>query len=188
MHSHVRSSASAGSGSAHNNVHRPLISQQDHQNLSDHRTAAISEINDSDAVPHRDLSRRQDAACPRLSTVLQFATDELTAYGTSIANALYKTGDVKETIEGRRNRVAAVGRKRPSARHRRAVRRAPMRTRPIFTPCYGRIGIWSVPANPDSSGTPTTRGECCRRLRGKQAPTAAGSPNGCRLGGTISPT
>ena len=120
-------------------------------------TAAISEINDSDAVRIVIFRDGKMLHAP-LSTVLQFATDELTAYGTSIADALYKTGDVKKTIK----KTAETGwllldGKTIGSASSGGTSRANADTSALFTLLWTDWDNTVLPIQ-DSSGTPTTRG------------------------------
>lgn len=119
--------------------------------------AAISEINDSDAVRIVIFRDGKMLHAP-LSTVLQFATDELTAYGTSIANALYKTGDVKKTIK----KAAETGwllldGKTIGSASSGGTSRANADTADLYALLWADWDNTVLPIQ-DSSGTPTTRG------------------------------
>lgn len=120
-------------------------------------TAAISEINDSDAVRIVIFRDGKMLHAP-LSTVLQFATDELTAYGTSIANALYKTGDVKKTIK----KAAETGwllldGKTIGSASSGGTSRANADTADLYALLWTDWDNTVLPIQ-DSSGSPTTRG------------------------------
>lgn len=119
--------------------------------------AAISEIDDADAV-RIALYRDGRILHAPLSTVLQFATDELTAYGTSIANALYKTGDIKKTVK----KTAETGwllldGKTIGSASSGGTSRANADTSALFTLLWTDWDNTVLPIQ-DSSGSPTTRG------------------------------
>lgn len=119
--------------------------------------AAISEIDDADAV-RIALYRDGRILHAPLSTVLQFATDELTAYGTSIANALYKTGDIKKTVK----KTAETGwllldGKTIGSASSGGTSRANADTADLFALLWTDWDNTVLPIQ-DSSGSPTTRG------------------------------
>lgn len=119
--------------------------------------AAISEIDDADAVRIAIFRDGKLLHAP-LSTVLQFATDELTAYGASIANALYKTGDVKKTVK----KTAETGwllldGKTIGSASSGGTARANADTSALFTLLWTDWDNTVLPIQ-DSSGSPTTRG------------------------------
>lgn len=119
--------------------------------------AAISEIDDADAV-RIALYRDGRILHAPLSTVLQFATDELTAYGTSIANALYKTGDIKKTVK----KTAETGwllldGKTIGSASSGGTSRANADTADLYALLWTDWDNTVLPIQ-DSSGSPTTRG------------------------------
>lgn len=119
--------------------------------------AAISEIDDSDAI-RIALFRDGKLLHAPLSTILAFATAELTAYGTSIANALYKTGDVKKTIKkAAESGWLLLDGKTIGSASSGGTSRANADTADLYALLWADWDNTVLPIQ-DSAGSPTTRG------------------------------
>lgn len=119
--------------------------------------AAISEIDDSDAI-RIALFRDGKLLHAPLSTVLAFATAELTAYGTSIANALYKTGDIKKTVKkAAESGWLLLDGKTIGSASSGGTSRANADTADLYALLWADWDNTVLPIQ-DSAGSPTTRG------------------------------